>query len=152
MSKWMNHWRKRKDTVMASLGLILQIPLFTLPFLALGPWKLASMDQVTQAPSSSSFWWVWPMREGRGSESQEERAVWAFISLSPCLPGHKWQGSCPSICIIPSVGLSLLDRLNFYQALLLFLISGPRMVSASCFGPRPAVQSLVGPLQLCPNL
>lgn len=28
----------------------------------------------------------------------------------------------------------------------LFLISGPRMVSASCFGPRPAAQSLVGPL------
>lgn len=28
----------------------------------------------------------------------------------------------------------------------LLLISGPRMVSASCFWPRPAAQSLVGPL------
>lgn len=50
-------------------------PLFTLFYPALGPWRLTSIDCITQAPLPSGFQWVWPMGElcGGGRRTRELR-------------------------------------------------------------------------------
>lgn len=134
--------------------------LSTLPYPALGPWRLTSMGCINQAPLSSGFQLGLTMQRisggGRKDQRVERKARSRYLLLQLLLCQVTFGSGCvPLFHAIACVGLSLCDSLSFYQVLVtitLLLTSGLEMVVvSSCYWSRTNAPYLIGSLNPAPT-
>lgn len=145
MNEWTNRWKKKKreDTVLDSLGLILQIP--SLPFLTLlqapGDWIRWTASPRPPYPLAHGGFGQWGREEGQRMGKQGCLGIYLSSSLSArsCLAVIMFLYLCHTFC--PILTVSAFTRSSFPSHF------GPKEgITAACCWYGPAAQSLTGDL------